>query len=223
MGCPTAAWGSALVLPSRRPPSHLYPVGAATSGPPAVGDTGRWPADNAFSRPTSDTRQVGSEGLPRSIWSAVLIRNRPSSAGRRTGLTHQLEAAFSCCLSAYPATMIRRLSRWLAPLVCRILAPEATNAEYLEQLRTGDRGDRLLNASATWFAVLVLAGVAEIALLPLINVSSVCDRLSGALNVIMFLCLIPLCGYGAALAVEDRRARRRQGRRGDSGPRAQDR
>ena len=69
--------------------------------------------------------------------------------------------------------MTRRLSRWLAPLVRRILAPEATNAEYLEQLRTGDRGDRLLNASATWFAVLVLAGVPEIALLPLINVSSV--------------------------------------------------
>ena len=118
--------------------------------------------------------------------------------------------------------MTRRLSRWLAPLVRRILAPEATKVEYLEQLRTGDRGDRLLNASATWFAVLVLAGAAELALLPLINVSSVCDRLSGALNVIMILCLVPLCGYGVALAAEDRRERR-QGRRRDSGPRAQDR
>ncbi|MGB8650731.1 MAG: hypothetical protein WCD35_08725 [Mycobacteriales bacterium] len=117
--------------------------------------------------------------------------------------------------------MNRRLSRWLAPLVRRILAPELTDAEYLEELQAGDRADRLLNSVATWFAVIALAGVAELVLLPFINVSTICDRLSSALIAAMFLCVIPVFAYSLALAVENARERR-EDRRRDPEPGAQD-
>ena len=108
------------------------------------------------------------------------------------------------------ARVTRRLSLWRAPIVRRVLAPELTTVQFRRELLDGDRGAALVNAVGVWFTVLLLCLHGFLVALPPVNVSQVCDVISNVFLVAMSLTIVPIFGYSIALALEQRRERKRE-------------
>jgi hypothetical protein len=105
--------------------------------------------------------------------------------------------------------MTRWLTLQLAPLLRRMVAPETSLEQFQDELATGDRGDALLMASATWFLIMCLTGAAMLLATVLGSLVPAVDLLARTLLVSMFLALALVIAYTLAYGWEHLKERRR--------------